>query len=76
MPAIPGQEILDSVCGGDGNMESVCGGLWGQGAIIKQSCSEGFRLARHFQKGDIRQDLKTSSRSCGIPGCTLRYDEP
>jgi len=76
MPAIPGQEILDAVCGGNGDMESVCGSLRGQRTIIKQSCSEGLSPVRHFQKGDIRQNLKTSSRSCSIPGSTLGYNEP
>ena len=47
MPAIPGQEILDAVCGGNGNVESVCGSLRGQRPIIEQSCSEGFSPARH-----------------------------
>ena len=44
--------------------------LWGQRSIIQQSWSEGFRLGRHFQEGNIRPNSETS-REAG-PGTLPR----
>ena len=44
--------------------------LWGQRFIIQQSWSEGFRLGRHFQEGNIRPNSETS-REAG-PGTLPR----
>ena len=49
MPAVPGQEIFDTVDGRDRDMQGVGGCLWGQRHLFKRRRGKLFRIRCDLQ---------------------------
>ena len=63
MPAIPSQEILDTVDGRDRDMQGVGGCFLWQRHLFKQCRGQRFRIIRHFQERHVGQYAQAISRS-------------
>ena len=62
MPAVPGQEILDTVDGRDRDMEGVRRCLWGQRHLFKQRPGKLFLIRRDLQERHFGQYTQAISR--------------
>ena len=75
MPAVPGQEILDTVDGRDRDMEGVRRCLWGQRHLFKQRPGKLFPILRDLQERHFGQYTQAISRGDRIPHCAFADHE-
>ena len=75
MPAVPGQEIFDTVDGRDRDMKGVGGCLWGQRHLLKQRRGKRFRIRRDLQERHFGQYTQAISRGDRITRRTFADHE-